>query len=80
MTNILVVDDEADLERLITDRFKRQIDQPLYSFQFVTNGQEALVVLQREPAIDLVLLAMNTPEPDGLTLLSKLQELTPCCR
>jgi signal transduction histidine kinase/AraC-like DNA-binding protein len=77
MTHILVVDDEADLERLIINRFRRKIEQQFYSFQFATNGQEALVVLQREPTIDLVLLAMNTPEPDGLTMISKLQGINP---
>ena len=73
MTTILVVDDEVDLEPLLQNWFRRKIQQKHYSFRFAHNGREALTMIQAEPtAFDLVLLDINMPEMDGLTLLSEL--------
>ncbi|MDX1429782.1 MAG: response regulator, partial [Rhodothermales bacterium] len=70
---ILVVDDEPDLEVLITHRFRRQIRDGEYSFLFAGDGEEALSVLENEPGVDLVLSDINMPRMDGLTLLRELQ-------
>ncbi len=77
MTKILVADDEADLERLIKQKFRRQIREREYEFVFVSNGNLALKTLQEDPGIDLVLSDINMPEKDGLTLLSELNALSP---
>jgi adenylate cyclase len=77
MTRILVVDDEADLEVLIKQKFRRQIRERLYEFEFASNGVEALDKIDKEPEIDIVLTDINMPEMDGLTLLSKLSEVSP---
>ncbi|MBO0931090.1 response regulator [Fibrella aquatilis] len=77
MTTILVVDDELDLEPLLLNWFRRQIRDSTYAFHFAHNGYEALTVLRNEPAIDLLLLDINMPEMDGLTLLTKLPALNP---
>ncbi|MCY7349778.1 MAG: response regulator [Cytophagaceae bacterium] len=74
---ILVVDDETDLELLIKQKFRRQIRENQYEFVFAKNGVEALVKLQQQPDIDVVLSDINMPEMDGLTLLTKLSELSP---
>ncbi len=77
MATILVVDDETDLELLIRQKFRRQIREQLYSFEFATNGVEALSKLKDSTDIDIVLSDINMPEMDGLTLLSKLVEKYP---
>lgn len=77
MTKILVADDEADLELLIKQRFRRQIRENKYTFVFALNGREALRQLQEHKDIDLVLSDINMPEMDGLTLLNHLPEVNP---
>lgn len=72
---ILVVDDEPDLELLINQKFRKEIKQGKYSFQFAGNGIEALNKLIADSEIELVLTDINMPEMDGLTLLSKIKEL-----
>jgi adenylate cyclase len=71
---ILVVDDEPDLEVLITQRFRREIRDGSMSFAFAGDGVSALSVLSEDPAIDMVVSDINMPRMDGLTLLGKLQE------
>ena len=77
MTTILVVDDEIDLEPLLLNWFRRKIKDATYAFHFAHNGYEALTVLRNEPTIDLLLLDINMPEMDGLTLLTKLPAVNP---
>ncbi|WP_139924297.1 adenylate/guanylate cyclase domain-containing protein [Hymenobacter sp. DG01] len=76
-TKILVVDDEADLELLIKQKFRRKIRESVYEFVFASNGQEALDTVQKTPDLDIILSDINMPVMDGLTLLSKLQEANP---
>jgi adenylate cyclase len=71
---ILAVDDEPDFELLITQRFRRQIREKEFEFRFAHHGEEALEVLAAEPDIDLMLLDINMPVMDGLTLLARLRE------
>ncbi|MBC8081850.1 MAG: response regulator [Hymenobacter sp.] len=74
-TKILVVDDEADLELLIKQKFRRQIREGIYEFKFAGNGQEALDCLRETPDLDVILSDINMPVMDGLTLLTRLHEL-----
>lgn len=76
-TKILVVDDEADLELLIKQKFRRKIRENAYEFLFAGNGQEALERLLDNPDIDIVLSDINMPVMDGLTLLGRLPEASP---
>lgn len=76
-TKILVVDDEADLELLIKQKFRRKIRENAYEFLFAGNGQEALERLRENPDIDIVLSDINMPVMDGLTLLGRLPEASP---
>jgi adenylate cyclase len=77
MAKILVVDDEMDLEILIKQKFRRQIRERQYEFVFAMNGNDALEKLQQNLDIDIVLSDINMPEMDGLTLLGKLNEISP---
>ena len=72
---ILSVDDEQDLELLLTQYFRREIRKGEYEFFFAHNGLEALTLLLREKDIDIILSDINMPEMDGLTLLTKVNEL-----
>ncbi len=77
MTHILVVDDEADLELLIKQKFRRKIRENKYSFVFAQNGLDALNKVKEHPELDIVLSDINMPEMDGLTLLTKIPEENP---
>ncbi len=74
MTKILVVDDEADLEVLIKQKFRQKIRERHYEFVFASNGRHALEQLALHADVAVVLSDINMPEMDGLTLLSKLGE------
>lgn len=76
MAKILVVDDEADLEVLIRQKFRKKIKTREYEFVFAINGRQALERLDEHEDVDVILSDINMPEMDGLTLLSKLQERT----
>ena len=71
---ILSVDDEAPIELLLKQFFRRKIRSGDYEFFFARNGVEALAVLDEHPDIEIILCDINMPEMDGLTLLAKLNE------
>jgi adenylate cyclase len=73
-SKILAVDDEPDFELLLTQRFRRQVREQEFTFRFAHHGEEALEILADEPDIDLLLLDINMPVMDGLTLLARLRE------
>lgn len=77
MAKILVVDDEADLELLVKQKFRKKIRENVYEFVFAQNGEEALERVKEHPDLDIVLSDINMPVMDGLTLLSRLPEANP---
>jgi len=72
---ILSVDDEAPLELLMKQYFRRKIRNGEYEFFFAHNGLEALAILYNNPDIEIILSDINMPEMDGLTLLAKVNEM-----
>ena len=72
---ILSVDDEAPLELLMKQYFRRKIRNGEYEFYFAHNGLEALAILYQNPDIEIILSDINMPEMDGLTLLAKVNEM-----
>jgi adenylate cyclase len=74
MAKILVVDDEADLELLVKQKFRRKIRENIYEFVFAQNGEDALQKLLEHPDVDVMLSDINMPVMDGLTLLNRLAE------
>ena len=77
MAKILVVDDEADLELLVKQKFRQKIRDNIYEFIFAKNGEEALEMVIKHPDLDIILSDINMPVMDGLTLLSRLPEANP---
>jgi sigma-B regulation protein RsbU (phosphoserine phosphatase) len=75
LSKIMVVDDEPDLQMLILQKFRKQIQSDVYQFVFAENGEEALNHLTGSDDITLILSDINMPKMDGLTLLQRLQEL-----
>ena len=75
MSKILVVDDERDVEVLITQRFRRAVRAGELQFLFAHDGDEALAALRSDPDIDMVLSDINMPGMDGLTLLDHLPKV-----
>src|SRR3984957_6394186 len=71
---VLVVDDEPDLEDLVTQKYRRQIKEGSIAFGFAHDGVEALAFLSANADVDMVVTDINMPRMDGLTLLGKLQE------
>ena len=71
---VLFVDDEPDLEALVVQTFRRQIDEGALEFLFARDGIEALEVLASNGAVDMVVSDINMPRMDGLSLLARLQE------
>ncbi|WP_171240536.1 response regulator [Ruegeria sp. HKCCA5491] len=72
---ILVVDDEPDLEALISQKFRRRVRKGELDLLFAHDGKHALEVLEENPKIDIVLSDINMPRMDGLTLLERLSEM-----
>jgi len=72
---ILSVDDENDLELLLTQYFRRKIRKGEYEFHFAHNGIEALTMMLQHKDFDIILSDINMPEMDGLTLLTKINEM-----
>lgn len=74
---ILVVDDEPDLELLITQKYRKKIRSQEFEFTFAENGVDALRKLESNGEMDIVLTDINMPEMDGLTLLTNLKDNYP---
>ncbi|GGD86494.1 response regulator transcription factor [Paenibacillus nasutitermitis] len=72
MPKILIVDDEADLRKLLTDYF--EING--YSVMTAKDSGEALRKVEQQP--DLVLLDINMPEQNGLQLCEKIRDFVSC--
>ena len=51
---ILSVDDETDLELLLTQYFRREIRKGEYEFHFAHNGLEALAMLLKHKDFDII--------------------------
>lgn len=76
-SKLLVVDDEVSVERLIRQRFRKEIQNGEFDFLFAFDGTEAVELLKVNPDIDIVITDINMPKMDGLTLLNHIQELNP---
>ncbi|WP_079912860.1 response regulator transcription factor [Paenibacillus sp. 32352] len=72
MNKILIIDDEADLRKLLKDYFEMNG----YFVMTAKNGNDALRQIENQP--DLVLLDIHMPELDGLELCRKIRHFVSC--
>ena len=72
-----MVDDEADIDILALQKFRKEIQAQEYKFFFARNGEQALEVIADNPAIQLVVTDINMPLMNGFELLANLQAKYP---
>jgi two-component system chemotaxis response regulator CheY len=71
---ILVVDDEADVQPLFVQRFRREIKTGEYDFSFALSGEEALDFLHTHHSeVVLILSDINMPGMTGIELLARIR-------
>ena len=70
---ILVVDDESGIVEMIKSYFSRW-----YTVLAAYSGKEALRLLSGSILPDLILLDINMPEMDGLTVCQRIREFVSC--
>jgi CheY-like chemotaxis protein len=68
MVRVLVVDDDANLRKMVTDVLSEVGNQTVEA----VNGRDALDILKRNSHFDLILSDLKMPEMDGYQLLSEL--------
>jgi two-component system, chemotaxis family, chemotaxis protein CheY len=74
MMKILVVDDEADVQPLFLQRFRKEIKTHEFEFDFALSGEAALDYLKdKHQEIVLILSDINMPGMSGLELLSRIR-------
>ena len=74
--SILVVDDEADVEELFRQQFRREVRQGQFVMHFAQSAEEALDKLGDgiRPELIVILSDINMPGMDGLGLLLRIKE------
>ncbi|MDB5008654.1 MAG: response regulator [Mucilaginibacter sp.] len=71
---ILVVDDEADVQPLFLQRFRKEIKNGEFDFSFALSGEEALSYLHNgHSEIVLILSDINMPGMSGIELLTRIR-------
>jgi two-component system chemotaxis response regulator CheY len=71
---ILVVDDEADVQPLFLQRFRKEIKSGDVEFNFALSGEEALHFLEEHHSqVILILSDINMPGMSGLELLRNIR-------
>lgn len=73
--NVLVVDDEADIQMLFEQRFRKEIRDDIFHFAFANSGEQALEYLNKHNHEAVLILSdINMPGMSGLELLRRIKE------
>lgn len=76
--SILVVDDETDIRTLFEQKFRKEIRDNVFTFEFAHSGEAALEVLKNKDSnIILILSDINMPGMSGLELLRSVRGIFP---
>jgi two-component system chemotaxis response regulator CheY len=71
---ILVVDDEADVQPLFIQRFRKEIRNQVLEFDFAQSGEDALKYLEEKHSeVVLILSDINMPGMSGIDLLDHIR-------
>jgi two-component system chemotaxis response regulator CheY len=71
---ILVVDDEADVQPLFLQRFRKEIKARELEFDFALSGEQALEYLKdKHSEVVLILSDINMPGMSGIELLKTIR-------
>jgi two-component system chemotaxis response regulator CheY len=71
---ILVVDDEADVQPLFLQRFRKEIRNNEIEFDFALSGEDALKYLEdKHSEVVLILSDINMPGMSGIELLGHIR-------
>lgn len=72
---ILVVDDEADVQTLFEQRFRKEIRTGEFQFVFAFSGEQALRYMQKNNHEAILILSdINMPGMSGLELLHEIKQ------
>jgi len=73
------VDDEADIEALFRQQFRRDLKAGRFKMEFATSAQQALRLIEATDGRDIVLLLsdVNMPGMSGLDLLPRAKAVRP---
>ncbi|MFZ1703790.1 MAG: response regulator [Saprospiraceae bacterium] len=75
MVHLLVVDDEVDIPILFKQRFRKEIKNGQWHFDFVFSGAEALEYFKNhDDQVQLILSDINMPGMNGLEMLRNLRK------
>ncbi|CAK0757032.1 two-component system, HptB-dependent secretion and biofilm response regulator [Gammaproteobacteria bacterium] len=70
LQTILVVDDNPEVLALVAETLRSE-----YQIQVATSGSLALMVLERSPMVDLILLDVVMPGMDGFEVCQRIKEI-----
>jgi DNA-binding response OmpR family regulator len=76
---VLVVDDEADIELLFRQQFRRDLRAGRFEMEFSRSGSAAMDYIndRQTSVISLILSDINMPGMDGIELLRKAKSAKP---
>ena len=76
-STFLFVDDEPDLQSLLSLKYRKELASRTWSFLYALNGMHALKLLETHPDILAVITDINMPDMDGHTLIENARRLYP---